>query len=159
MLIRCCCSVLYIYAEIWFELLFSVSGAEGDALRGLNLIDRFPAGPFSVSMNNVSGILSTFSLAIIILLRSTKMSQRQAQLESEMAAAQEVQQLLVPERPRARQVFMWRALISRRRKWVEISFRFCRRGMGDCWPVVGDVAGTDCRRRCWCQFWWERFER
>ncbi len=89
---------LYIYAEIWFELLFQFPARRDDALRGLNLIDRFPAGPFSVSMNNVSGILSTFSLAIIILLRSTKMSQRQAQLESEMAAAQEVQQLLVPEK-------------------------------------------------------------
>jgi phosphoserine phosphatase RsbU/P len=46
----------------------------------------------------VSSILSTLLLAIIMPLRATKMSRRQAILEGELAAAQQVQQVLLPER-------------------------------------------------------------
>src|ERR1700733_2029303 len=86
---------LYIYAEVGLDILFQFPAWRPAALRGLNLIDRFPAGPFAISFDHVSGILSTLSLALIMLLRSTRMSRRQAMLESEMAAAQQVQQLLV----------------------------------------------------------------
>lgn len=89
---------LYIYAEIGFDTLFQIPAWRQAALRGLNLIDRYPAGPFAVSLDHIAGILSTLSLAVIILLRSSRMSRRQARLENELAAAQQVQKLLVPEK-------------------------------------------------------------
>jgi phosphoserine phosphatase RsbU/P len=52
---------------------FQLPTSRDFALRALNLIDRFPAGPFAVSANTVSGILSTVTLAVIILLRSNSM--------------------------------------------------------------------------------------
>jgi phosphoserine phosphatase RsbU/P len=92
---------LYVYAEIGFGTLFQIPAWRDFALRGLNLIDRFPAGPFAISLNNVSRILSTLAFTIIMLRRSTRISRRQAILEGELAAAQEVQQVLVPEQVEA----------------------------------------------------------
>jgi hypothetical protein len=88
---------LYIYAEVAFGTMFQFAGSREMALKGLRLVDEYPAGPFSISLDDVSGILSTVALAIIMLLRSTRMSHRQAQLETELEAAQQVQQVLVPE--------------------------------------------------------------
>jgi hypothetical protein len=87
----------YIYAVVVFDTLFQFPAWRQTALHGLNFIDRLPAGPFAVSLQNVTGVLSTLTLAIIMLRRSATMSRRQAQLESELAAAQEVQRVLVPE--------------------------------------------------------------
>jgi sigma-B regulation protein RsbU (phosphoserine phosphatase) len=78
-------------------LFFQIPAWHDFALRGLNLIDRFPAGPIALSLNSFSGMLSTVALALIMLIRSTRMSRRQAILESELAAAQQVQQVLLPE--------------------------------------------------------------
>ena len=89
---------LYIYAEVGLDVMFQFSACRAAALGGLNLIDRYPAGPFTISLNYVSGILCTLSLAIIMVRRSLTMSRRQAQIEAEMEAAQQVQQVLVPER-------------------------------------------------------------
>ncbi|MGA2049170.1 MAG: hypothetical protein ABSG96_15840, partial [Terracidiphilus sp.] len=88
---------LYLYTEVALGTMFQFPAWRTMALRGLGLIDRFPAGPFSISLNYLSGILSSLSLAIIMLLRSTDMSRRQAIIETELAAAKEVQNVLLPE--------------------------------------------------------------
>jgi len=88
---------LYIYAEVVLGTLFQFTAWKEFAVRGFALVERFPAGPFAVSLANVAGILSSLSLAIIMLIRSSVMSRRQALLDSELAAAHEVQKLLVPE--------------------------------------------------------------
>jgi phosphoserine phosphatase RsbU/P len=90
---------LYIYAEVVLAAMFEFSACREAAIRGINLIDRYPLGPFTVSLDNVSGILCSLSLAVIMILRSSTMSRRQAQIEAELEAAQQVQQVLVPERP------------------------------------------------------------
>ena len=87
----------YIYAKVALATMFQFNPSSGAAVRALNLIDRYPVGPFSVSLDNISGLLSTLSLAIIILIRSSNTSRRQAQIESELAAAQQVQQVLLPD--------------------------------------------------------------
>jgi sigma-B regulation protein RsbU (phosphoserine phosphatase) len=88
---------LYLYAKYALALLFELPGWHAPVLKALNLIDRYHWGPITVSLNQVSGILSTVSLALIMLLRATRTSRRQALLEGELAAAQQVQQVLVPE--------------------------------------------------------------
>jgi phosphoserine phosphatase RsbU/P len=88
---------MYIYALVAFQMMFQFPAWRQASLRGLNFINHYPVGPFTVSLSSVSGILSVVTLAIIILRRSSTMSRRQAQLENELAAAREVQRVLVPE--------------------------------------------------------------
>lgn len=54
-------------------------------------------GSFYVVYSTVADILSMFSLALIILIRSNRISRQQAVLESEIANAREVQQVILPE--------------------------------------------------------------
>jgi hypothetical protein len=132
---------LYIYAEVGFDVLFQFPAWRAVALRGLNLIDRYPAGPFAVSLDHISGILSTLSLAIIMLLRSTRMSRRQAQLENEMAAAQQVQQLLLPEKTDAVPGYRVESIYQPAQEVGGDFFQILCIGDGRLLVVVGDVAG------------------
>jgi sigma-B regulation protein RsbU (phosphoserine phosphatase) len=132
---------LYIYAEVGFDVLFQFPTWRQAALRGLNLIDRFPAGPFTVSLQNVAGILSTLTLAIIMLQRSTTMSRRQAQLESELAAAQQVQQVLVPEHTGEVTGFIVESVYLPAQQVGGDFFQILPSGDGGLLVVVGDVAG------------------
>jgi len=92
---------LYIYLRFAVAILLYIPGWRPFALHWLLQMDKFQVGPFSVSLNSLTGILTSISLAVILLLRATRLSRRQAMLEGELAAAQEVQQLLVPERAEA----------------------------------------------------------
>jgi len=132
---------LYIYAEIGFETLFQFPGERDTALRGLNLIDRFPAGPFAVSLDHISGILSTLALAIIMLLRSTSMSRRQAILESELAAAQQVQQVLLPEQIESVPGFQVETVYEPAQQVGGDFFQILPAESGGLLVFVGDVAG------------------
>jgi hypothetical protein len=132
---------LYIYAEMGLGTLFQIPAWRDFALRGLNLIDRFPAGPFAISLNHMSGILSTVSLAVIIVLRSTTMSRRQVILENEMAAAQQVQQILLPEQSEAVPGFDVESVYQPAQQVGGDFFQVLPADHGGLLVVVGDVAG------------------
>jgi hypothetical protein len=131
---------LFIYADYVLTLLFQFPAWRDTALRGLNLIQRYPVGPFAVSLDNTSGILSTISLAIIMLLRSSRMSRRQAMLEGELAAAQQVQQVLVPEHTEAIPGFVIETAYQPAQQVGGDFFQILPSG-GGVLLVVGDVAG------------------
>ncbi len=131
----------YIYAEMGFGTLFQFSPYRDFALRALNLIERFPVGPFAVSASTVSGILSTVTLAVIILLRSTTMVRRQAMLEGELAAAQQVQQVLLPEEIAIVPGFTMEAVYQPAQQVGGDFFQILPTGDGGLLVVVGDVAG------------------
>jgi hypothetical protein len=132
---------LYIYAEVAFATMFEFPAWRSLALRGLNVIDRFPAGPFSLSLNDFSGILSTLSLAIIMLLRSATMSRRQAQIDSELAAAYEVQKVLVPEHRGIVPGFTIESVYEPAQQVGGDFFQILPASDGGLVIVVGDVAG------------------
>jgi serine phosphatase RsbU (regulator of sigma subunit) len=132
---------LYIYAQIGFETLFQFPAWRLTALRGLDLINRFPVGPFQVSLNNIAGILSTVSLAVILLRRSVTTSRRQAELESELAAAQEVQRILVPEHNAAIPGFQIESVYQPAQQVGGDFFQILPTGASGMLVVVGDVAG------------------
>jgi serine phosphatase RsbU (regulator of sigma subunit) len=111
------------------------------ALRGLGLIDRFPAGPFAIPLNYVSGILSSLSLAIIMLLRSSTLSRRQAILDSELAAAKEVQKVLLPEHRGIVPGFTVDSVYEPAQQIGGDFFQIVPAGEGGLVVVVGDVAG------------------
>jgi len=132
---------LYIYAEVALGTLFQIPGWRSFALRGLNLIDRFPAGPFVVSLSDVAGFLSTLTLAIIILLRFSTMSRRQALLDGELAAAHEVQKVLVPEHRSTIPGFIIDSVYEPAQQVGGDFFQILPVGEGGMVIVVGDVAG------------------
>ena len=123
---------LYIYAEVVLGILFQFPAWRSVSIHGFNLIERFPAGPFSISLDDVSGFLSTLSLAIIMLMRSTSLSRRQAQLESELAAAQEVQQILVPEHAESVAGFTVESIYQPAQQVGGDSSKYCRRETAAC---------------------------
>ena len=131
----------YIYAVVAFETLFQFPAWRQTALRGLNLIERLPAGPFSISLHSLTGMLSTLTLAIIILRRSATMSRRQAQLEGELAAAQEVQRVLVPEHTGAVPGFTVESAYEPAQQVGGDFFQILPDGEAGILIVVGDVAG------------------
>ena len=131
----------YIYAAVFFDTLFQFPAWRQTALHGLNFIDRLPAGPFAVSLQNVTGVLSTLTLAIIMLRRSATMSRRQAQLESELAAAQEVQRVLVPEHTDTVPGFSVESVYQPAQQVGGDFFQILPAGQGGLLVVVGDVAG------------------
>ena len=132
---------LYIYAEIGFGTLYQFAAWRQIALNGLNLIDRITAGPFTFSLNDLSDMGSVLALAIIILLRSSRMSRRQAQLESELEAAQQVQQVLVPEKTASVPGFAVDAVYLPAQQVGGDFFQVLPVGGGGLLVVVGDVAG------------------
>jgi hypothetical protein len=132
---------LYLYTEIALATMFQFPASRTMALRGLGLIDRFPAGPFAISLNYVAGILSSLSLAIIMLLRSSTMSRRQAIIESEMAAAQEVQKVLLPEHREIIPGFTVDSVYEPAQQVGGDFFQILPADDGGLVIVVGDVAG------------------
>jgi hypothetical protein len=132
---------LYIYAEVGFQTLYQFPGRQALAQQGLTAIDHFPAGPFSLSLDNLSNILSTLSLAVIMLLRSTTMSRRQAILEGELAAAQQVQQVLLPEHTEAVPGFSVETVYEPAQQVGGDFFQVLPSEDGGLLVVVGDVAG------------------
>ncbi len=132
---------LYIYAEIGLGVLFQIPGWRDFAIRGLNLIDHFPAGPIALSLNSFSGMLSTVALALIMLIRSMHTSRRQAILESELAAAQQVQQVLLPEQIEMVPGFAVETVYQPAQQVGGDFFQILPAGEGGLLVVVGDVAG------------------
>ena len=131
----------YVYAKVALAAMLQFPATSAAAMRGLDRIDRFPAGPFALSLDNVTGILSTLALAAIILLRSTNMSRRQAQIESELAAAQEVQQVLLPDRMETVPGFTVETVYQPAQQVGGDYFQVLPAPGGGMLLVLGDVAG------------------
>ena len=132
---------LYIYAEVIFDVLFRISAWRQFAIRGFTLIDNYPAGPFILSLNYISGILCTLSMAVIILMRSTTMSRRQALIDSELEAARQVQQVLVPEHIVTVPGFSVASVYLPAQQVGGDFFQIIPDDAGGLLLVVGDVAG------------------
>ncbi len=132
---------LYVYAVVGLNTLFQFPQWRTTALRGLTLINNYPLGPFEVPLNSLSGIISTLALAVIMLRRSVTTSRRQAELESELAAAQEVQRILVPEQNAAVSGFDIESVYQPAQQVGGDFFQILPDGEGGVLVVVGDVAG------------------
>ncbi len=88
---------LWIYASIGAGLLAFIPPLRSAAVHFSLVINAFPLGIFTVGLSDLGTLSFFFSLAIIMVLRSTRMSRQQGILESELAAAREVQQVILPE--------------------------------------------------------------
>ena len=133
---------LYIYAEVGSGLIYQLIPAwQPVALQVLRVIQNTRVGPIVFNASEISDIGSVLALAIIILLRSTRMSRRQAQLEAELEAAQQVQQVLVPEKTAAVPGFAVDAVYLPAQQVGGDFFQVLPAGQGGLLIAVGDVAG------------------
>jgi hypothetical protein len=88
---------LSIYAQIGTGLLAFIPPLRLAAVQTGQTLSAFPLGIFTVGLGDLGALSFYFSLAIIMVLRSTRMSRQQGILESEVAAAREVQQVILPD--------------------------------------------------------------
>ena len=98
-------------------------------------------GPFTLNLNDLSNCLFVLSLAIIIVLRSTRISHQQAFIESEMAAAREVQQIILPEQIERVPGFSIESAYVPAQQVGGDFFQILPAPEGSLLLVIGDVAG------------------
>jgi sigma-B regulation protein RsbU (phosphoserine phosphatase) len=129
------------YGFIGARLLQQIPPLRSAALRAEQLVFGIPLGIVNVGLGEL-GILSFyFSLAIIIVLRSARVNRQQGILEGEMAAAREVQQVILPEQVEAVPGFTVESAYQPAQQVGGDFFQILPAGEGGLVLVIGDVAG------------------
>jgi phosphoserine phosphatase RsbU/P len=88
---------LAIYIQLGIFLVSRVPALAAPSFRFQQAVFNWTVGPFTINISGIAGCLFILSLAVILVLRSARIARQQAHLESEMAAAREVQQIILPE--------------------------------------------------------------
>jgi phosphoserine phosphatase RsbU/P len=129
------------YAYVTVFLLEQIPALHGGATKALQRLNSFSLGPFALGLGNVTAVLFFLTMAVIIVRRSTRMSRQQAVLEGEMAAAREVQQVLLPEQVEPVPGFTVESAYEPAQQVGGDFFQVLTDGDGGLLVVVGDVAG------------------
>ena len=134
-------SSLAIYAQLGIFLVSQIPEFAGSAFRIQNAIFNWKVGPFTFNANNIDNCFFVLSLAIILVLRSTRIAQQQAYLETEMAAAREVQQIILPEQLERVPGFSIESAYVPAQQVGGDFFQILPAPEGSLLLVIGDVAG------------------
>ena len=129
------------YVLLVYLFMVKFPALEDSAVRLLSVILNIQAGPFFLTSFLFSNILYLLSLSIIMVLRSTRISRQQAVLEGEVAAASEVQQVILPEQIEAIPGFTVDSAYQPAQQVGGDFFQILPAGEGGLLLVVGDVAG------------------
>ncbi len=132
---------LAIYLQVGIFIVSSIPALGASAFQFQNAIFNWTVGPFTINASSVDGCLFILTLAVILVLRSARMSHEQAQLESEMAAAREVQQILLPEEISDVAGFSIEAAYVPAQQVGGDFFQILPAPEGSLLLVIGDVAG------------------
>ena len=134
-------SSLSIYVQLGVFLVSMIPEFTGPAFRFQNAIFNWTVGPFEINANSIDGCLFVLSLAIILVLRSTRIAHQQAYLETEMAAAREVQQIILPEQLEGVPGFSIESAYVPAQQVGGDFFQILPAPEGSLLLVIGDVAG------------------
>jgi phosphoserine phosphatase RsbU/P len=134
-------SSLSIYVGLSFFLVSLVPALAGPAFRYQNAIFNWTVGPFTINLTSIDSCLFVLSLAVILVLRSTRVAQQQAHLETEMAAAREVQQIILPEQLERVPGFSIESAYVPAQQVGGDFFQILPAPEGSLLLVIGDVAG------------------
>lgn len=132
---------LSIYVQVVLAVMSQIPALASTTNHLTNIFFRFPIGPFRLSIEQPGALLYVLSLAIIIILRSTRISRQQAVLESEMAAAREVQQVILPDQIETVPGFTVESVYEPANEVGGDFFQVLPAGQGGLLLVMGDVAG------------------
>jgi len=141
LLIPAIVSSLTIYLEVAFYIISQIPGFASTTLRFQNAIFNWTVGPFTVNVDSIGGCLFVLSLAVILVLRSTRMSHQQAIIENELAAAREVQQIILPEEIDSIPGFSIETAYEPAQQVGGDFFQVLAAPGGSLLLVIGDVAG------------------
>jgi phosphoserine phosphatase RsbU/P len=129
------------YLQLGAFLLGMIPAFAGAAFRFQSTIFDWRVGPFTLNGNSFDGCLFVLSLAVILVLRSVRIAQQQAHLETELAAAQEVQQIILPEQIDRVPGFAIESAYVPAQQVGGDFFQILPAPEGSLLLVVGDVAG------------------
>jgi sigma-B regulation protein RsbU (phosphoserine phosphatase) len=101
----------------------------------------YKAGPFVLRLWDFIAVLYMLSFVIIVVLRTGRMSRQQTLLEGEVAAAREVQQVILPEQIESVPGFAVESVYQPAQQVGGDFFQVLPAGDGGLLVVVGDVAG------------------
>ncbi len=132
---------LSIYANFVVVFMAQIPSLAARSLSVSNLLFNHKAGPFTLDLGRIVGSLFILSLAIIIVLRATRMSRQQAMLESEMAAAREVQRIILPDAIERVPGFSIESAYEPAQQVGGDFFQILPAPEGSLLLVIGDVAG------------------
>jgi len=132
---------LSIYTQVVFFFISRIPEFADASTRIGNLVFYYQVGPFQLSLSQFTFLSYLLSLAIIMVLRSIRDSRQQALLEGEMAAAREVQQVILPEQIESVPGFTVESAYLPAQQVGGDFFQILPAGEGGLLLVVGDVAG------------------
>ncbi|MFP5205590.1 MAG: SpoIIE family protein phosphatase [Acidobacteriota bacterium] len=132
---------LFIYAELAVFLMSLVPSLATASVRASKILFTPAIGPFTVNLQYLSGCLSVLALGIILVRRSTRIAQQQAQIDAELAAAREVQQILLPERTETMPGFAVESAYEPVREIGGDFYQMLPQADGSLLLVIGDVEG------------------
>jgi sigma-B regulation protein RsbU (phosphoserine phosphatase) len=98
-------------------------------------------GPVNIPYQYLTDILAKLSLALIVLVRTNRMSRQQALFESEFASAREVQQVILPESVESIPGFRIESVYEPAREVGGDFFQILPVAESGMLLVIGDVAG------------------
>ena len=134
-------SSLSIFLYVGFFLLGQIAGLATLVLTLEQVVFNWKVGPFVVNMGAVGECLFVLSLAVIMVLRSTRISRQQGLMESELAAAREVQQIILPDQIETIPGFQIESAYQPAQQVGGDFFQILPTPDGALLLVVGDVAG------------------
>jgi serine phosphatase RsbU (regulator of sigma subunit) len=104
-------------------------------------VSNLHLGPFALNIGMVGALIYYTSLAIIIVQRATRTSRQQTLLEGEMAAARQIQQIILPEQIETIPGFTVESVYQPAQQVGGDFFQVLPAGEGGLLLVLGDVAG------------------
>jgi hypothetical protein len=132
---------LAIYVQLGVFLVSRIPALATPAFQFQQAIFDWKVGPFTIDATSIDGCLFVLSLAIILVLRSTRIAHQQAHLETEMAAAREVQQIILPEQLERVPGFSIESAYVPAQQVGGDFFQILPAPEGSLLLVIGDVAG------------------
>jgi phosphoserine phosphatase RsbU/P len=132
---------LSIYVQLGVFIVGTIPAFAAPAFRFQSAIFNWTAGPFTINATSLDGCLFVLSLAVILVVRAARIARQQAHLETELAAAREVQQILLPEQIERVPGFSIETAYEPAQQVGGDFFQILPVADGSLLLVVGDVAG------------------
>lgn len=132
---------LSVYVQVASIVMSQIPALAHAAIRLVSVFFASHAGPFALSGAEIGRSLFNLSLAVIIVLRATRVTRQQAVLEGELAAAREVQHVILPEQIETAPGFKVETIYQPAEQVGGDFFQILPAGEGGMLAVIGDVAG------------------
>ena len=132
---------LWLYFIFTMAILTAIPGIAWAAIQFEQVYYLLHAGPFLIDFNSICSLVFVLCFSIIIVLRSTRVSRQQALMESELEAARQVQQVILPDAIETVPGFRVETVYQPAQQVGGDFFQIIPAGSGGMLVIVGDVAG------------------